>query len=729
MYRCNKTLLSTVIAGQFLLTPNVSANEEQPGPLTDPIETIVISGSKTPKALQDVAGSISVIDAETIETQVVTDLNELFKYDPSIQVTGGVGGAQNILVRGMGSDRILIIKDGMRMSEGYGANGQNDIVGRGFIDTDTLKQVEVAKGAASSLYGSDALGGIVVFTTKDASDYLENGENFGGRVKLEYSDHSSQVGTAGTLALKTGELEHLLNASYRDGEEQQNFEASKAPFSIESTSVLYKAKWNINDDNALNFIVDSYKQDVEGDSADGLLFYFRGLAPYGYNIVAEKSITEKQSTAYKLQYTSTSKTPFFDYLNISLYNNTSEQSDEEYGQLDINAPIFGVVELRDMWKTGLYKQETTGFLSNAAIELNDTHTLGYGLDYETTESLRTSHEYREVAGVSTKDDVTNKFPTNDVNRLGIFFNDEISLLGGDFLITPGVRFDQYNMDPNGALKTNGEEFAKIDESQTSFNLGALYKVNNMFSAFAQYGQGFKVPAYDLAYIEHYNQAASTYIYEIVPSDDLSPEESDSFEVGVRGHVGDLIINAAIYYTEYDQFLATQLIDSQTVFNEDGSFANQHDTFQYQNIDSVTIKGAELAIDYALSNSWSVFANASYQDGKDDTTDEYINTISPLSGILGVTFDYADLSTQLTLNWADRMSKVNEAETEIAGYGSLDWSLNYQVNDALTLNVLASNLLDKEYIRFVNVAGHATDSDLQGFTEPGRGFAANISYEF
>ncbi|TLU67191.1 TonB-dependent hemoglobin/transferrin/lactoferrin family receptor [Thalassotalea litorea] len=729
MYRCKKTLLSTAIAGQFLLSPAALADEQQPGPVTDLIETIVVSGSKTPKALQDVAGSISVIDSQTIDNQVVTDLNEIFKYDPSIQVTGGVGGAQNILVRGMGSDRILMIKDGMRMNEGYGANGQNDIVGRGFIDTDTLKQVEVAKGAASSLYGSDALGGIVVFTTKDASDYLSDGERVGGRVKLEYSDHSAQTGIAGTLALQTGSVEHLLNASVRDGEEQQNFEGSNAPFTIESTSGLYKAKWNINRSNALNLIVDYYKQDVKGDSADGLLFYFRGLADYGYNIVTENTTTEKQSTAYKLQYTSTSKTPFFDSLNISFYDNSAEQSDEEYGQLDINAPIFGTVELRDMWKTGFYKQETTGFLSNATLALNKTHTLGYGLDYETTKSMRTQHEYREVAGVSTKDDVTNKFPTNDINRLGVFFNDEISLLSGDFLITPGVRFDQYNMDPNGALKTNGEEFAKIDESQTSFNLGALYKVNDLLSAFAQYGQGFKVPAYDLAYIEHYNQAASTYIYEIVPSDDLSPEESDSFEVGVRGHVGDLIINAAIYYTEYDQFLATQLIDSQTVFNEDGSFAYQHDTFQYQNIDSVTIKGAELALDYAINNRFSIFANASYQDGKDDTTDEYINTISPLSGVVGVNFDYHDLSSQLTLNWADRMTKVDDGESEIAGYGSLDWSLNYQVNDAMTLNVLASNLLDKEYIRFVNVAGHASDSDLQGFTEPGRGFAANVMYQF
>src|SRR5699024_12656546 len=69
----------------------------------------------------------------------------------------------------------MMVKDGMRMNEGYGAAGINDVVGRGFIDMDTVKQVEVAKGAASSLYGADAMGGIVAFQTNDAADLLGTG--------------------------------------------------------------------------------------------------------------------------------------------------------------------------------------------------------------------------------------------------------------------------------------------------------------------------------------------------------------------------------------------------------------------------------------------------------------------------------------------------------------------------------------------------------------------------
>jgi len=692
------------------------------------LEIIVVSGSKTEKPLKDVAGSISVVTAEDIEKQSINDMSQLFKYDPSITVTGSVGGAQNIVVRGMGGDRVLMIKDGMRMNEGYGANGRNDFVGRGFVETDTLKQVEIAKGAASSLYGSDALGGIIVFTTKDASDYLEDGEKFAADVKAGYSSVDSQAFVGTTLALETGNFEQLLSLTYRDGEEEKNYDENNSPFEISSYSALYKAKYNINSDNFISFTADVWDQETIGDSADGLLFYFRTLE--GYNVIEESSNGDKNSTAFKLDYQSTSETPIFDFLSMSLYNKTTDQEDQQYGYLDINADFgfFKVVEKRHMWQTGTYKQDTFGFISNATKSIGQHHTIGYGLDIETTESQRSVHEFRTVEGKDepTKDLTTDKFPVNDVFRMGVFINDEISLLNDKLLITPGVRFDSYEMDPNGAKKSDGTEFVAIEENHTSFNLGALYKIQPDLAVFAQYGQGFKVPAYDLAYIEH-EQVFSGYIYNIVPSDDLSPEESDTFEIGMRGHVGNVAFTAAVYYNKFDNFLNIALIDSEMVDGPHGPAMKE--TYQYQNIEAVTIKGAELGINYYLGDTITLFANAAYQDGTNDETDEYINSINPLMGTAGITYQQDNWSTDLILNWADRMTKVNEGNKEVAGYGTLDWLANWQITEDLTMNVSANNLLDKKYVKYQNASGHGVTADLTMLTEPGRHFAASIKYSF
>lgn len=694
----------------------------------DDLELIVVSG-RAEKPLKDVAGSVSVVTGDEIEKLQFNDMNQLFQYEPGVEVTGRAGGAQNVLVRGMGGDRVLMIKDGMRMNEGYGANGLNDIVGRGMIETDTLKQVEVAKGAASSLYGSDALAGIVVFTTKDASDYLAEGEQLGGAVKTGYDGITSQTHISPTLAFRAGDFEQLLHVTYRDGEEEQNYAETQDPFQIESDSLMYKAKYNLGGEDFISFTADHWNQESIGASADGLLYYFRGLADFGYNIVDENSLSEKETRAYQLRYHSETATPVYDQLNISLYRNKSSQSDEQYGQLDINAPMFGVVEVRDMWETGSYEQVTNGLLSNASKTLNDRHTLGFGFDMETTESSRTVVQYREVAGSPTLDNTEEKFPKNDVARAGLFLNDEITFAGGDLTVTPGLRYDWYEMDPNGALKSDGSPYASIEESNTSFNLGTLYRINPRLTAFAQYGQGFKVPAYDLAYLEHYLQPTASYIYEVVPADDLSPEQSDTFELGLRGHAGQFTFSSALFHTSYDDFLETQLIDSETVFDDEGNFSYVYEKYQYRNVDSVTIEGMEVSATWYLTPSIELLANASYQRGENDTTGEYLRSISPLSGVVGASYSGAKLSSQLMLKWADRMDRVNEGETEVAGYGSVDWMLGYQAMEQLSFNLAVNNLLDKEYVPYINVAGRDAGSDLSVSSAAGRAFSASVKYAF
>lgn len=727
MFMHKRALLASAISTALFVAPSSYGDDSIDDAVPSDLEVIVISGTKTEKPLKDVAGSISVITEQDIEKQLVTDMSQLFKYDPSVQVSGSTGGAQNIIVRGMGGDRVLMIKDGMRMNEGYGANGLNDIVGRGFIETDTLKQVEVAKGASSSLYGSDALAGIVVFTTKDASDYLTEGEAFAGNVKLGYTDLGKQGNIGGTLALETGAFEQLLNLSYRDGEEVQNYAGTKPALAIESTSIFYKAKYNINNDTYLSFTADLWKQEVAGDTAYGLLEYFRTLD--GYTITEENNQSTKNNNAFQLRFHSESQTSVYDLLNVSVYANNTEQEDTEYGQLDINANFgFPVIELRDMYKTAIYKQETIGFLSNASLKLNEMNTLGYGLDVEKSQSSRTEAKLYSVGGLPKNGypQESNKFPTTDVLRAGVFINDEISLLNGDLLITPGARFDTYKMDANGALKEDGKPYQTFDENNVSVNIGALYKFTETISGFAQYGQGFKVPAYDLAYIEHDN---SLYGYKIVPSDDLAPEKSDSFEVGLRGHNGDLFFSTAIYYNKFDNFLATELIDIETSVNPYTGQDSQVLVYQYQNIDSVTIKGVEAAVRYHLNDKFSVFANAAYQDGKDDETGDYLTSISPLSGVAGIGYEMDSLSAELLINWADRMAKVNEGNTEIAGYGTIDFMASYEVNDDFRVNVALTNLTDKEYVKYLNGAGHKDSTTLNDVTEAGRGFAVSLRYSF
>lgn len=721
------SLLASAIALVFsptLFAENANTEES--------FEVIVVSGNRTEQPLKDVAGSIAVQTAEELELQQVTDYSQLFRYDPSIQVTGTVGGAQNFLVRGMGGNRVLLIKDGMRVNEGYGANGLNDIIGRGFLDTSTLKQVEVAKGANSSLYGSDALAGIVVFTTKDPVDYLAAGSDIGGNFNLGYADLSKQYHGGVTVAQQLSPaFSHLLSGTVRRGEEQQNHASTLEPFDIDSDSLLYKAVYQLNSTDKLSLSADFYQQDTAGERANGLLAYFRNLAQFGYKIETESNDSKKKNQSLRLNYRSDANTILYNYLNVSLYSNTSKQTDTEYGKLDINAPMFNTFQIRHMWQHNLYEQNTHGLLLSAAKDFNAQHQLAYGLDIEKTDTQRNQYEYRTVEGVSKplRDEVTTKFPKNDILRYGLYLNDTIKLADGRWRVTPGLRYDRFEMDPKGALTSTGTPFEAINDDKVSVNLGTLYQVTESLNAYAQYGQGFKVPAYDLAYIEHDLQPTTTYRYTLVPNSDLKPETSHTYELGLRGQLNQLRFSTAVFYNRFTNFLEVALLNSKTVLNDQGQFQYQHDTFNYQNVDKVTIKGAELTLDYAFNQHWSLLAAMSYQDGKNEQTKDYITSISPLSGSTGISFNSEKLQSQLLANWAKRMTKVNDGNRQSPGFVTLDWLNSYQLTADWQLNLALNNLLDKDYVRYNSIAGHAVDSDLRAYTQPGRNISLSTRYQF
>ena len=691
-------------------------------------EVILVSGKRPEQTLKEVAGSVAVITQEFIERYQVTEMNQLFKYDPGIKITGSSGGAQNFVVRGMGGDRILMIKDGMRMNEGYGADGANDIVGRGFIDMDTIKQVEVAKGPASSMYGSDALGGIVVFTTKDPQDYLENDELYVG-LKSGYSSLNEQTSLSATTAFATGDLGHMLTLTRRDGSEEKNYHDTKNPLDIESTSVLYKAAYHISDKQTLKFSADHYQQDNDSGVADTLAYHFRGLAQFGYQITEESRKNEKKNNSFKLSFHDTLSRDLSDQFNVALYQNQTRQQDVEFVNLDINAPMFGVVGIRDMWANYDYEQKTLGLISNAVKEIDwqgNNHTIGYGLDIEQTNSIRDVHEYRVQNGEVILDATNDKYPENDVLRTGLFINDTFDLADG-LSLSGGLRWDYYDMDPKNGAAADARRYEAISEQQLSPNLGLLWSVNDDVTAYVQYARGFKVPPYDLAYLDHDN---SRFGYKIIPADDLDPERSNAFEIGMRGQVSDLSFTTAIYHNSYDDFINVGLVRME---DSDGDDIADVAVNRYANIDEVTIKGAEISLHYEVGNDIGLFMNASYQDGKDKTTGDYLSSISPLSGNIGIDYAADNWGGDLILRWAKAMTKINEGEVATAGHGVLDLSAYYQFSSNLKLNLSATNLLDKEYIDFNSISGTHKDnfsSDDRAFQlEPGREFSLSLKYEF
>ncbi|MCD8558270.1 MAG: TonB-dependent receptor plug domain-containing protein [Shewanella xiamenensis] len=195
--------------------------DEQSKPLIQ--EVIVVSGSRMEQKIEQVAGSILVIDEQAIERNMSNDFGSLFRNESAVDIKGGAGKPTSVTIRGIGGNRVMMVKDGVRVNNQYasplgpGAEG----TGRGLTEVQSLKQIEVVKAAASTMYGSDALGGVVVMRTKDASDYLR-GEDYYVSLNAGYTGINNEYSGGFTSAAAYSDFENLLTYQHRKGEELPN---------------------------------------------------------------------------------------------------------------------------------------------------------------------------------------------------------------------------------------------------------------------------------------------------------------------------------------------------------------------------------------------------------------------------------------------------------------------------------------------------------------------------
>ncbi|GAL02629.1 TonB-dependent heme and hemoglobin receptor HutA [Photobacterium aphoticum] len=200
--RCIKpSVLATAIL--FALSADALAQEHT-------LDEVVVTATRTNSQLEDTAASVAVVTDKDIEEEMITGLDDLFDYTPGVSVqTNARQGVQSINIRGIEGNRIKVLVDGVSQGNQFDTGNNFINSARVEVDTDMIKAVEVVKGAASSLHGSDAIGGIVAFETKDPSDFLK-GREWGGHAKFNYSSDDNTFSESVAVANQTGGLESLV---------------------------------------------------------------------------------------------------------------------------------------------------------------------------------------------------------------------------------------------------------------------------------------------------------------------------------------------------------------------------------------------------------------------------------------------------------------------------------------------------------------------------------------
>ncbi|PMJ83285.1 TonB-dependent hemoglobin/transferrin/lactoferrin family receptor [Vibrio splendidus] len=683
-------------------------------------DEVVVSSTRTNQQLEDVAASVTVINDKDIEKNMVTDVNDLFKYTPGVTVTtNSRQGVQGINIRGMEGNRVKVIVDGVSQTSQFTPSGTQSYnfinSSRVDVDTDMLKSVEIVKGAASSLYGSDAIGGIAAFETKDPSDFLK-GKDFGGHAKFNYSSSDNTFSESVALANRIGDLETLVAYTRRDGEQTDNF-GTPDEQDTQNNNLLVKLQYQLNEQHRLefsgNFIENSGDTDLDSSSYTGYT---------GEDSTSQQQIGIKHIWDANLAFADT-VTWQADWLSKEENGITNRTS--KGGSMFL--PPAGNVQKKD------YIYEDEGYQLDVQFDKffmtgNVENYFIYGASYSDKDIKNVNNEYNSISA----DQVIFYIPSASERKYGFFAQNEMTI--GNWMITPGVRFDGFETDPGDTSQNpsgNPEEsYAKYSDSAVTGRLGTTYTLNDENKIFGQISQGFRTPDFQELYYSFGNPAHG---YVNAPNPDLEAEESISYELGWRHNTNYSSSEIAIFYSDYDNFIDNVAVSGSATPMDPTVYKNV-------NIDEAVIKGIEASNTLSWNNFMpvqgvSTRVAATYTEGEDGEGNP-LNSVNPWNAVVGFNYDAPSAlwGTSLNISYTagKKSSDINSAglKDEILPTDSatvVDLTAYYLPMKDLTLRAGLFNVTDEEYYSWNDVRGFSQED--KDYTQAGRNWSVTAKYEF
>ncbi|MEZ9687610.1 TonB-dependent receptor plug domain-containing protein, partial [Vibrio atlanticus] len=167
-------------------------------------DEVVVSATRTEQNKEDVSSSIESVSAKDIDNQMSSDIKQALQYTPGVEAQGGGRfGISGFNIRGVEGDRVKLMVDGVQQPTPYNPGASEQRKYSNAIEVDTLSVIEVNKGPASTLYGSDAIGGAVLLRTKNPEDMLrtDGDENRFG-IKSTYTSADEQFKNTVSWAMR-----------------------------------------------------------------------------------------------------------------------------------------------------------------------------------------------------------------------------------------------------------------------------------------------------------------------------------------------------------------------------------------------------------------------------------------------------------------------------------------------------------------------------------------------
>ncbi|WP_434632919.1 TonB-dependent hemoglobin/transferrin/lactoferrin family receptor [Chromobacterium sp. CV08] len=706
------------------------------------LDTVQVTAHRSEKPLAETAPNATVVSRHKLDDRLVRDIADAAKYEPGVEVAADPNRRGNAgwTIRGIDGNRILMLIDGERLPEAYagGGAGNGAISGRDFVELETLRAIDIVKGPTSSLYGSDAIGGVIGYRTKTVDDFVPEDRGVGGSVKgLATGADNSWGGSAG-VGVKGDRADAMLIYTHRNGHATDNQGGNDSrttsrtapnPQDWNSDSVLAKLGYRLSEQQRLELTLEHYRRDTDTNLLNTLYpaYVSRGrpVPAQLAQTAADRTLRNRASLAWEARQLGP-----LDRLAVKLYQQKLNNADDSYS-------LFGdQSRVRSNYN---FYQKIVGLSLDAEqrfAALSAEHQLLWGVDLSRTDTsrprMKTQYNANGAATNAIGGEIfpSKTFPDSTSDRVGLFVQDEMKFANG-VALSPSLRWDHYKMNtqPDQAYaNSGGQAVPSFSDGAFSPKLGLSVPFAGHYTGFAQLSSGFRAPPFDDANMAFVNRG---YGYQVIANPNLKSETSRGFELGLKGQWDSFDFGLSAYQNRYRDF-----IEQQSLGVVGGLL-----TYQYQNIGRVDIKGAEARAAWRFAPGWQTQASIAYAHGQDLDSHTPLGSIAPLSAVLGLRYDQARFGGEALLRAAAGNKRVpsvalspsSNAQTSgfaAPGYATLDLTAYWKPAKGTTVRAGVFNIFDRKYWKAADVRGMAAnDPTLDRYTQPGRNVSASVEYQF
>lgn len=757
-----KIFLLLLSACTFLYT---QAQEETQDTVAKELNEVVISANKFPEKKLNVAQRIDVISSKYITRVNAQNTGDLLINTGNVFVQKSQQGGSSPVIRGFEASRVLLVIDGVRMNNLIYRSGhlQNAIT----VDQNMLEGMEVLYGPASTIYGSDALGGVVHFRTKapklatDGKTFTSSGNGF-----FRYSSANEEKTVHADVNLGWKKIAWLQSYSFSD-------------FGDVKMGRNYPGKYPTFGRR------DSFMTRINGmdtilKNADTRVQKFSGYKQWDILQKLLLKQSEKVNHVLNVQYSNTTNVPRYDRLQDKR-NGTLRYAEWYYGPQE---RLFASYELTVI-KTGFFDAITAninyqdveesrytrefkrydrldgrvehvkvgGFTVDSRKTWKD-HELTIGIDGQLNSLKSTASRVNINTGTSSKLDTRYPDGKNRMNNFGIFAQHTYKFMNRKLVLNDGIRLQTISL--RSSLVDTALLFhlpyteIKQDNVTVTGNAGLVYLPAAGTKLSVNFSTGFRAPNIDdLAKIFESSTSAKQLV---VPNPDIKPEKTLNVDLGLSQNIGkkarlevsgfytwfsDALVKAPfklngqdsiVYYGVKSQVLANTNANKAFLYGFTASFFATLATHFTLSSTITYTEGRFETDDTKNSNVYEKQANGTYSLVSKKVSSKPLDHIPPVFGKTSIAYQNRGLSAEVyaLYNGWKHLDDYNADDEDNAQYATADgmpsWAtLNlrtaYTFKKKMMLQFAIENILDRNYRYFAS-----------GFSAPGRNFilAARIS---